>query len=293
MAIHRNMPFAEYHAIKALSSHGAGKLTLCPATYWIESDIVRGAFTRGTALHAACLEPAAFVKTYAEPPRGNYTKLLKNCGVKEYWDLHKESCEARGVPILTDTQWDEVQGMRKSIWAHSEATSILGDASEVELSLTWDMAGVPCKTRVDIYTHGSAVADIKTARPPGARKEEAGKLLDLHGWARQAAFNRAGLQANHLDALAHYLIVVETEAPHVVGVFAMKEGGPDCPIVYGWNQMLEAIDLYRRCVKLDKWPAAYEFDPETLEPIRQEVGMNAWAMKKRKGLGFSEGDIPW
>lgn len=276
------LPPDEYHARPELSSTGVRKLLppSCPALFKLwqeEGDEPKKAWDIGTAAHKLVL--------------GVGPKLVPIAGDgalgPEVWNTNNVKAKVAGVRAsggvpLKPSEYDTVHRMADALRAHPVASALflqrgkpdLGYAGtgEAEVTVIWrdKQTGVNCRALVDYLPYFTLHRDGRPATAPaspgrllipdyktsgkeyGASPEQINKAMADRGYFIQMAWYLAGLRAvgyarEDTEAL---LVVQETRKPYLVTVAqpdptAMRMGAIRCR---------QALDLYAKCVRDDRWP---------------------------------------
>ena len=120
--------------------------------------------------------------------------------------------------LLKQSEFDAAVAVRAAIEEHDDAARLLANA-ETEQVIRWTdkLTGVPCKARLDVYSPGQYVADLKGCGSVGeyAFKRDVERML----YYGQAAWYLEAVEAIIGRQLPYYLIPYETKPPHDVGVY--------------------------------------------------------------------------
>lgn len=255
----RDMPMAEYQAVKALSAGGAHALVAeCPAVYFHGSPFNPAyepknvlEFDIGTAAHLALLEPA-------ELERRVLLVEADNWRAKAATGRREEAYGAGLIPLLPKNL-ETVQRMAKAVRANEWAAGLL-DGAQFEVSYFWTADGAPCKARADIVTYdGEALADIKTAASANPRAIQ--RAAFDQGHFIRAPWYLDGFEvATGRRPRGYWFIVVGKEEPHPVTVCRLDERAME------WGRMAgrRARRMFARCQRERDWPG-YCRAPVTLE----------------------------
>ena len=191
MKMVRDMPMAEYQAVKAATGRMATTAVIdCPYAAWFPSawnperpEENSQTFDVGTALHAALMEP----KTFSERVVAIGYKDYRMMGAREIRDRAYQE----GKTPLTDPQLQLVLDMRNATASHPYVRSQLLSCRQREKSLFWKEQGIPCKCRPDAMSEAAdLIIDAKTVISASPRVV-ARKAFDA-GWYTQAARMVAG-----------------------------------------------------------------------------------------------------
>jgi hypothetical protein len=232
-----NLRFSDYCA-----AHGVNQSRLrifdydlggCPALYrWAtshpEEQKDSKALSDGRRYHHFVLEPDSFDQFYSlrtkviEDELFQKAKEDKACKAKGFstklkvYEEWKAKTVAMGLEIITQTEFDVLQDMRRSLMLNQEVFSELGSCKSDQLEVS-AFAGfefkrgpyvdrkMQLKSRFDIVPAGDALIDLKTARTAHPREfaQQAYRL----GYDLQAAFyldcaNANGLRKKRFGFLA-------------------------------------------------------------------------------------------
>jgi len=238
-----------YHAHPALSSTQARQLLDSPARFNYSRSHQqprKDAFDLGTAVHTKVLGVGANVITYPEehltPSGAVSTKAATVAWAEEQ--------RAKGLVLIGATQAAQVDGMAEAVLAHPTARALLeqdGALSEASVFATdpeWD---VPIRARFDLLA--PIAVDLKTTA----------KEASASGFSKSVAnFGYDVQQGHYLDA--HELatgvrpnmvfVVVETAAPHLVGVHQLDRDFAEM----GQVKARYARQRFAECTAAGVWP---------------------------------------
>ena len=242
---------AEYHSGPGVSNSGLkliGQKT--PFHFWSRYidpdrrniDTSTKAQIIGTAIHAAALEPQKFDEEYVVA-EGFAARNAK--GFKAW-------AEGERRHILMPDEYDNVLGMRRSLWLHPVVYTLLEDAFEFEYSIFAPdpITGVLCRVRLDLLTHSGWIVDLKKcqdASPAGAAKavanygyyHQAGFYQDVYAWAKDGELPRGFV-----------FVFVEEQPPHAVGVYILARED----VERGRREYRKNLNTYAHCLARDDWP---------------------------------------
>ena len=198
--------------------------------------------------------------------RHDLAELLRANGVAvQLWSDEKAAWEEKnaGKVILTDAEWEAVDGMSEAIHQHPAACALLEKpGAKMEVSAYWtDVgSGVFCRCRPDcwIADHG-LVLDLKTtedASPEGFARSclkyryhvQAAMYLD----GLNLCSAQAGLQ---LPKQKHFaFIAVEKKPPYLVAVYVLDADS----LELGRQEYQQDLHTYAACLAQDTWPGYAE-----------------------------------
>ncbi len=226
----------------------------------------------GTAIHLAALEPHTFkANTLVEPVFEGRTKkgeITTNPNATEVKDKRdKWYMENHGKHIVSQEQFDCVQGILNSLSKHKQASKLVA-AGAAEESYFWKdpETGIFCKARPDFLREGHIMVDIKSTRDASYHSFQ--KDIAEHGYHVQAAMYLDGVSnvlGHHFDKFV--IIAVEKEAPYAVQCFDLDAN----TIQEGRQQYYGALKILKECMKT----GIYGGYPEELCPI----SLPSWAIK--------------
>lgn len=224
-----------------------------------ESDALRV----GSALHDSVLLPEVFSKRWVSMPK--LDRRTKDG--KAMYEALVESAALNQQQLLTEQEAEMVHCVTSSVF-RTNAAQLLTMCRERELVVTGEIAGVPCKARIDACDlHTGLVVDIKTTVSAAPRAFT--RSVVEYGYLMQMAFYRELLQQNGagagaLDATA-VLVACEKTAPYGVALYEVRSDDMD--------RVMPAIELLvqriARCMEMNDWPC--------YSPLVQPLQLPEWA----------------
>ena len=207
----------------------------------------------GLVAHLAVLEPKAFaaLPVYDGIRRG-----------KE-WEAFKAA--HAGSDIITKSEQEEAVAIASAIGRQCGEFFVGGQS---EVTVLWEYAGIPCKSRLDYWIHGRWLVDLKTAQDASPR-----------GFGAAAARSRAvGQLAMYFDALvaageepgAPVLVAVEKEPPYLAQAYTIDEGQLDL----GRAIYRKALATWDECRRSGSWPG-YSMDGSAIP-----LALPAWSFNE-------------
>lgn len=214
-------------------------------------DDATEAMQRGTAVHAAMLEPLSFEAEYAIGPS---VDLRTKVG-RAKWEAF--AADNPGRTLLRAEEAETVLAIRHAVWSHRSAAAVLSGAVARERVVTWDRDGVPCKARLDAC--GSigdiaVVVDIKTTA--SAHQRDFRRAVGRYGYHIQAAWYLEAAEHAGMDAGVFAIVAVEPAAPHGVCVYTLDMDSVDA----GRREANRLFDIYAKCWKSGLWPCYGEVE---------------------------------
>jgi hypothetical protein len=201
------------------------------------------AFDIGTIAHALLLEDGADV---AVLPFDDWRK-------KDAQEARKEAREAGRTPLL-EKHWQAVTEMvaatRRQLDALDADPAVFADGL-AEQTLVWDDHGVACRARLDWLRDDRATIDDYKTSSRSANPEQFSRSLFSMGYDVQAAFYRRGLLCLAGSLAEFRFVVQETFPPYALSVVTL---GAEA-LALADEKVQYAIDLWRKCLAADRWPA--------------------------------------
>lgn len=215
----------EYHGARALVSKSAlDVFARSPAHYLYyldtgnrdEDEEESEALIVGSAFHALVLEPMVFSRRYVRLPDFGDMRSSKNRALRDGW-----LAERPGVTGLKERQWEQIHGMRESIFRHKKLRRILENGRpEVTCAALDPHTGLPRKCRWDWVSEIDGIGlDLKSARdgqPDKWRREAANRRYHVQDTYYTDTSKLAGLDVEILG-----FGVVEKEPPYVCGLYTL------------------------------------------------------------------------
>lgn len=275
MRLTTNLPRDQYDAIDALNMSRLKAIAHSPRMYRyaLENPKTSSALTLGTAAHVAVLEPERYEEQFCiwgsttaagamSPRRG------------QYWEAFVANAGKR--TILTPEEHSRAQAIAAAVRFDERANQYLGEG-DAEVTLEWNLpaplGGRPAKARVDWITKVGGkpyLVGLKSARD-----------CRHHQFANQAAKLKYHLSwSYYLDGYTAITgrvpqlreIVVDSEAPHSVAVYAIDND----VILQGREEYWELVKTLNECEARDEWPG----------PVRDEqvLTLPTWAYRSNDDL---------
>jgi exodeoxyribonuclease VIII len=267
--VYEDMSAEAYHGIRAVSATALkmfARKTPAHVKALLDGRLSEetSAMAKGTALHAALLEPGRFETAYRVGPEVNRNT--------REWKAFAAECDVDGVEPLKPSESADILGMRDAIWADPSIRKLLLASDRRELSIVWrGPHGLMCKARLDLYsTKYGAVLDVKTTTDASIEKFEAGAFrMGYHiqlGW-----YARAAVEAQLMTRMTG-LLAVETKVPFLPCIF---QPAADL-LARGDEEIRGILPRWARCEESDIWPG-YSPDgrPVTLA-IPKFAGPTSW-----------------
>lgn len=257
----------------------------CPAKLKLAPRKDASHFIFGTTAHTNILEQERFEREYVRlPSPGEFKDLLtsdqamknwlRDYGVGGYsnkktdelinmiratgvaginiWPEILRDTEAKakelGATIVKGEDYDKTVMMRQVI-LHNGAMREVVESGYPEISIFWELNGVPVKVRLDRVTSDYCIVDYKTTRSAAA--EEFGRHAYNLGYYLKMALQHDVFEAAYgRKPTAVKLLAQEKEEPFLAKLYRMS----DWQLEKGREQYQAALALYQRCVETDTWP---------------------------------------
>ncbi len=195
----------------------------------------------GRAFHAALLQPSVFASWAVAPEVDRRTREGK-----ARWEEFITA--VRGLDYITAGESEMLEAMRQS-FAASGISRLLEMCEHREVVMTGEIAGQPCKCRIDACSESEAILiDIKTAISAAPR--QFGRAAAEYGYPLQMAFYRELMRQNGIDCGAVILVAVEKTRPHCVAAYRIQEADLDRVAL----EIPELVGRFAECVSTGAWP---------------------------------------
>jgi len=269
--IYEDVPAEVYHSWPCASNSNLGEMDKSPRHYracldGASNDEETKSKSKGTAVHAALLEPAAFEATYLVGPDVNRNSNQWKAFVK----AHPGAC------CLKPSEYAEILALREAVWSDDYARRLLECDGPRELSVVWDepveledgvIWPVRCKARIDHVAPAlSAALDIKTCRDASAEGFSAS--LYNYGYWTQAPWYLRALARHGIICDVFAFIVIETS--QAMDVVVDEVDDEVLEIGHRYSDML--LRRVAECERSGEWPG-YSSHP-------RKVTLPPWAWKK-------------
>lgn len=264
MGVYTDMPFADYHAVEAVSASGLRVFARSPWHYRHRVDITpTRPMLRGSLAHCALLEPDAMGARYIvvpedaprRPTAAQWAAKKPNDSSREAMDWWRGFQErAEGREVITAEEFAICRAQLAAIAAQPELAALLAHGSG-EVSIFWldPDTRLYCKARLDwLQTDG------KQAR-----------ILELKSTADESpsAFGRTAARMRYELQRAHYIDAVKYGGRLQFDGFtfaAVTSAAPVLAVPYDVTEEIasqaddERAELMQRlawCLKENAWPA--------------------------------------
>jgi exodeoxyribonuclease VIII len=237
-----NLSNAEYHAHSSISKSGLDLVARSPAHFMYgEKRESTRAMVIGSAIHAAILEPQRFATDYM---------LLKDVADRRASEYKQAVKVHTAELVLVGHEADFVSGMQESVSHNQEASALLAETGQAELSVftTDPETGVKVKCRFDWITESAIALDLKKTQD--ARAEAFSKSIMNYRYHVQAAFYSDVWQWETGEELqAFKFLAMEERMPHFAKLWQLD----DVSLMIGRQLYREALNTYARCLDAGQW----------------------------------------
>jgi hypothetical protein len=162
------------------------------------------AMALGSLVHALVLEPET--ASFHVLPKGKRT-------------TPEDLAEAGSKMIVREQQLEEAKQIASSVLSSPVAKELLKGA-KVEVSLSFDVDGTPCKSKIDAV-NGETLIELKTANDLYAR--DFASTIIRNDYHTQLAFYREALRRNGHNIKRVVVIQATTDAPFICRVFELED----------------------------------------------------------------------
>lgn len=263
-SIVKDMDDATYHSLRSLSSTGARKLLVSPATYrWWSAhpQEPRAEFDLGHAVHGKVLGAGLQIEIYPEEILGANGAVSTNAAKQWALDVRAEG----RVPVKRQVA-NQVNAIVESVLANETARHLFesGD-SEVSVFAVDPDTGVEVRARFDkLNTRG---VDLKTTSGSASESGFA-KSVFAYGYEVQYGHYLDTYRFATGDDLEMLFVAVEIEPPYLVGVHVLDDDAKKM----GRDKARIAREIYARCAETGKWPGYTHRTRQPIGLIRPPMG---------------------
>lgn len=247
-------PAEIYHAQRGqfLSSHALGDFRRCPRFFRDKEigaipDKDNGAYRLGRAVHCLTLEGrAAYEKDFIiGGPINERTGKSYGRDTKAFaaWAADQSG------EILTDAEGALCERLATAVHNHRLAAELLAEG-QAEGVVRHELFETPCQIRCDWINPKRGLVDLKTCDDLHWFERDAKRF----GYIAQLAFYRAVLRAVSDCTVPVYIIAVEKQQPHRVGVWQLDDAALELAEIENQG----AIEMLKGCRAYDSWPTGFE-----------------------------------
>lgn len=202
----------------------------------------------------------------------------ENYRTKDARRMRDDAKEAGRVPILAEA-FQKAEEMSPRI-RQAIDDCLLGEPFVSEVVIAWKITtphgDVWCRAMIDAWCPSLNIAlDVKSTTDASAKALE--KHIGNMGYDTQNAWYTKGLEylTNQHGKVRFINVFCETGSPFATHSIELDPAWRDS----AWDLCEEAVDLFGRCLKLNKWPG-YPRSPRTISPPD-------WLITQRMMRGFA------
>ena len=256
------MSEAEYSALPGLRASWVKVLWQSTPAHLrarMEDSTDTDAFRFGRAVHCALLRPMDYAAEFVVSPK--FDRRTKQG--KEDAAAFEARYGGAGVAMIDQDEADGVEAVRRGVLANPTAVALLNMAETREAVYLGEIAGYPCKCRVDAVGNG-VLQDVKTCISAAPRAFA--RACADYAYHLQFAFYREILRQNAVHVSDVVLVAAEKSAPYAVALYRMREADLDAmlPVVQ------RACALFAECADADRWDGYGD--------AVQEIAMPDWSI---------------
>ena len=238
---------AEYHGYtEAISKSRLARMSVCPSYFkWHEDNPQPPSddMIEGSAFHKLVLEPDTFDKEFIVAPKFDRRTKEGKLAYNHFCELVQS-----GISVITQEQYDMIEGMRQSILKNPYARKLINGNIEQSMYFVDDMTGVRCKVRPDVWRAVGdriAVIDLKSTKsaiPAHFANDVVKYHYDLQSYMYCNGVSKVtGVPIENIDFV---FIAVEKKPPYLVNVmqadnYVLQKGEAD---------FREYIGTYKECL---------------------------------------------
>jgi hypothetical protein len=211
----------------------------------------------GILAHYAVLEGAKYLNRFYQRPEGMKATTREG---KQWMEEHADK------PIVTWEEGQHLQGMVTAVRNHPLARRVLSGGQPERSLFVVDDAGTVRKSRLDSWTDGNVIPDLKTCR--SASNDYFERQILNCAYHVRAAYYIDNCRLLNMDKEHFMFIAVEKLPPYAVRCLRLDG---DCVT---WGRKLYQADLqtYRQCLASNEWPG--------YEDGYADIALPQWEMKR-------------
>ena len=248
-----DIPEREYRARAGVSGTQVKTLLTSPAMIGVPINVT-DAMRLGTAFHAALLEDWAGIAVISEATKnkGRANAETVECRAWTLADaqLQRDLAILDGLLPIHLGEQETIIAMLEAVRSNPEASAIFELDGKAEVTIEWEVGGVPCKGRIDWLA--DRVYDVKSIGGVNGDFEDAcNRAIGDWGTHGQQMHYSSGAQACGLSIEGNpTLVYVERDFPHRVAVIELS----DRDAQQGLDMCREAYRRWADCTAAGVWP---------------------------------------
>jgi hypothetical protein len=205
-------------------------------------------FDVGTVVHRMLLQPE----------QANHVAVIDalDWRTKAAQEVRDQAREDGNTPLLAG-EWDRVQEMLTAV--RDQINRLDVDplpfyAGKAEQTICWEdeRTSVLCRARIDWLHDGNrAVSDLKTTKlsaNPATWSQRT--LWSIGAHIQSAVYKRAVLATTGIEPDLRF-VIAETSPPYAISVVSVAPSG----LALAEAQFDHALDVWKRCLETNQWPA--------------------------------------
>jgi hypothetical protein len=254
------MPDREYHAIKDRCSASVLKsLRKSPAHMKAGENAEQSdSMALGSLFHCMTLEPEELSARYIKAEKFDRRTTAGKIAAEKFAADNKDKI------IVDPDDWEKADIMADSARSHSKAGKLLDAAALTEGVVLFEIDGVLCKAKIDLFAHGFVI-DLKSTKD--ASPESFQRDFVKYGYHVQGAFYRRAARAAGLDCRGFAIIATENAAPFCSAVYELSENA----LRLGDQLINKLLPVWQECRQTDQYPGYPE--------IITTLDLPAWELK--------------
>ena len=250
MLVHRDMTDTEYHSKPAYGStdwknFDSNPLYLKGGKRNKKDNQHTSAKAMGSFLHNALLNLELFGQNTHIAPEEICTQsgeLSKKKDAKEYIESLP-----KGSEVITPANAHILYRCIDNLFANEYAYSLYSQAIEKEVSLFWDLEGVPVKCRPDLISRGGLLCDYKTTRHTDVRKTFSRAVRDFDYGLSEALYAIGCEEAGMAKGPMYFIVFSTTSFECQVMQLPRKY------VTAQRDRLLRLIEDYKDRLARDEW----------------------------------------
>lgn len=231
------MTLSEYLGLDAAGASTLHKLATLSPWHAKHSSYESEAADKGSLLHALALEPDTVGDRFYR-----FDGEKRTDAKKAEW----ASAEADGLIVVRSAAWETIEQEAEHV---RRLLTSAGGIAWAEQTFTWDIDGIPCKTRPDALMNDGTLIDIKRVGRSGKGAPSAFRWkIERDGYLWQASWQTRAVA----DATKYAWLVQEEGAPpylYRMPLEALRAVDDD---------MVAALKVWAACRECGVWPGYKE-----------------------------------
>ncbi|PHR55932.1 MAG: hypothetical protein COA43_14530 [Robiginitomaculum sp.] len=252
-----------YRAADALANSDAMMIECNPSDFIWSKETPRdnrkaSTMDLGTALHCRLLEPEKYTGTI-------FISSVKGRSTKKFQDEQEEN---KGKIVITQDEYEHIELMAKSVFAHPSANGLLALTGDCESSVFVKdgLTGVnlKCRPDKDAVESNGVIIDVKTTMSLDdwrSDKEWINPLFKFN-YGHQASFYTDILEQHYNTTVESFIFLVVQKSialgRYPVGVFQISRS--ELVEMGFWDRHRANIEKYKQCIDNNDWIHSESFN---------------------------------